>query len=377
MTQHVKNNKIVILAGGKTGGPVIPLIALMQTWRSQDDRVVPVVFDINSSAGQHLASQNKWRFKRIVTGKFRRYWWAWQNLLAPLLLFVGFIQSIWLLKKLRPVLVIGAGGFVQVPVIYAAWLLRIPRAIHQQDILASLSNSLCAPVANLITTTFHDSVKDFPQGSGIGDNYLTSNKVFWTGNPVRSKLKHLPEPEQAKKSLGLSTDLPVLLVFGGGSGASALNQLITENLESLTKVVQILHSTGPGKMTTRSSGNYHALEFIENMPMAYAAADIVLARAGIGTLTELALVERPSIIVPMPETHQELNAFALYHSQAALVLDQVQITPQVLIEAIRKIMFNPSYAKSLTANMSQLFPKQANEKIVELLKDLIYDSKKS
>lgn len=369
MKQTAHNTKYIILAGGLSGGPIKPLLAIAKYWQEQDANIVPVIIDVKNSVSKSLAQDEGYLWHRIITGKIRRYWSFW-NIISPFMMFIGFIQAFVLLRKYKPIMVLGAGGFAQTPLIVMAWILRIPKLIHQQDVLVTLSNRLCAPFANIITTTFEFSIRDFHQGTGLGMKYITGTKVFWTGNPtVASKTTYTKS--HAKKHFGLHDHLPTLLVFGGGTGSAAINQIIVDSLPELTKVVQVLHITGIGKGNFVSMENYHSLEFADEMGLFYSASDIVLARAGLGTLTELAEYGRPSIIVPMPKTHQELNAELLYRTKSALVLDQEDLDGQILINAIRKILFNHEYEKTLTHNIRAIFPKHADQKVVHLIQQYL------
>lgn len=365
---HPTNPKYVVLAGGLTGGPVAPLLGVVDFWQQKDARIKPVIFDIAPSFGESVAAKRNIEFHKIITGKFRRHR-TWINLFIPVLLIIGLIQSLYILRKLRPKIVLGAGGFVQLPVMYAAWILRIPRAIHQQDVLVTLSNRLCAPIANFVSTTFEFSIRDFPQETGLGPKYIKGTKVFWTGNPTMHEQVAKSNHKQSEfiSKLNLNNELPVLLVFGGGGGAQAINDIVIKALPELTKVVQVVHITGPNKNSAVKSSNYHSMELSSHMPELYNRADLVLARAGINTLTELAEFAKPSIIVPMPNSHQELNAELIYRTKSALVLDQKDLNTEILIKAIRKIMFDSELQKSYVKNLQHLFPKNAVKNIVELI----------
>lgn len=370
MTRH-HQKQYIVLAGGLTGGPIVPLLAIADAWSKQDPKITPIIFDLKNSFGESISATEQILFKRIITGKFRRYW-SWKNITLPFLFLTGFFQSLFALIYYRPVIVLGAGGFVQVPVMFAAWILRIPRAIHQQDVAVTLSNSLCAPIANLVTTTFEFSIRHFPQGTGLGMQYIKGTKVFWTGNPTRFENVEANPKSKSFLNLQLNTELPVLLVFGGASGAQALNNIIIKALPELTKVVQVVHLTGPGKQQNLTVKNYHPIEFTDAMPELYNLASVVLARAGIGTLTELAEFRKPSIIVPMPQTHQESNAELIFRQQAALVLDQESLDSEILIKAIRKILFDPDLQRKYEVNMRKLFPANASDSILKLIHNVIH-----
>lgn len=357
----------IFLAGGHSAGPIMPLLAVVEEWHKEHSTVRPVLLDIKGSVSERLAKEEHLIFERIITGKLRRYW-AWPNLLLPLLVLIGFFQSLYLVAKYRPVAVLGAGGFVQIPVVLAAWFLRVPRFIHQQDVAPTLSNSLCAPFANLITVTFENSIRDFPQGTGLGNQYISTNKVIWTGNPTRYKLDHTETTKvQALKKFELHNNLPVLLVIGGGTGAAGLNNLIYQDLRALTSVVQVLHVTGRGKLKHPRATNYHPFEYLSDMKSAYAAADIILSRVGLGAMTDIAAVKKPAIFIPMPESHQEKNAELIYKAKAGIVLDQSTTTISDLISTIRKLLFDPNKVNQITHNLSKLFPDNAAHKVYKVI----------
>jgi UDP-N-acetylglucosamine--N-acetylmuramyl-(pentapeptide) pyrophosphoryl-undecaprenol N-acetylglucosamine transferase len=306
-------------------------------------------------------------FVSISAGKFRRYF-SWGNLISPFLTIGGFIQSFKILKEFRPNCIFGAGSFVQVPLVWAGWLLKIQVVLHQQDMTPSLANRLCQFAAKKITVVFEASLADFP--SSLGFFYKkNANKIELTGNPFREELKN-GSKENAEREFGLKADLPTLLVLGGGTGAEFLNQLVWGSMNELVRTVQVIHSTGLGKSKAVTKENYHGYEFIKNMADAYAAADIVLARAGLSTLTELSFLKKLSIIIPLPKTHQELNAWLLARLQAAIVLEQNKTTPEGFVRLIRKLLFEHQAQETLKANIGKIMPKNSNEKIAFIITKL-------
>lgn len=379
-TSKSEKTKTIILVGGETAGPVMPLLALADYWFSLDSNIEPIFLDKKKSVAARLVPSKNYKFKSIYSGKLRRYF-SIKNFFSPLLTIIGLIQSLFLLAANRPIIVIGAGGYVQVPVIIAAWILRIPRIIHQQDIVPTFSNKICNPFVNKITTTFEKSVKDFPQGFGLGKNYSQYNKVVWTGNPTDIAKSKISEQDKstAQHLFKLEEDWPTVLVIGGGSGARGLNAAVAHNLPELLKIGQVVHSTGPGKQIkpdvdiAHGHDRYHQFEFINHITEAYIAADIVISRAGIGTITALSALGKLSIIVPMPDTHQEWNAKYLYDHNAALVLDERDITPETLAKAVRKILFDADLQKSLQANIRAIMPGNATEKMLEVIKQVIHE----
>lgn len=369
----------VIFVGGETAGPVMPLLALANAWRESDKTITPVFLDVRKSVAAYIVPRHGYEFRTMTSGKFRRYW-SFKNLFSPLQILIGIVRSALLLKKLKPIVVVSAGGYVQVPVIIAAWIMRIPRVIHQQDIIPTFSNKLSSPFATKITTTFEKSLKDFSQGFGFEKNYSADTKTIWTGNPcaiAHSKENIHQLKEEATKLFKLDPEWPTVLVIGGGSGAMGLNQVLAHNLPELLKTAQVIHSAGKGKMVSPQLNSpvlhdrYHQYEFIERTDLAYAAADIVIARAGIGTLTELSALEKMSIIVPMPHSHQEWNAQFLFDRKAAVVVDQADITPDLLTKVVKKILFDIKLQQQLQTNIKNIMPRNATTAVLTVIQSVI------
>lgn len=369
MSKRTTAKQYVFFIGGQTAGPLVPLLAIADTWTQKDSTVEPIFIDIKKSVAAQLVPQYGYIFKTIMAGKLRRYL-SLVTMLEPVKIIIGFLQSMLLLYKYQPILVMGAGGYVQFPVIFAAWLMRVPCVIHQQDMTITLSNQLTAPFVVKITTTFQKSVKDFSQGVGFANDYSKLQKVVWTGNPVRSELLRNIDRDDAAKQFGLNPKWPIVLVIGGGSGAVGLNTVMSEGAPELLKFAQIIHSTGQGKAINVHHERYRQMPFITDMAAAYAASDVVIARAGIGTITELSKLSKCSILVPMPDSHQEANAQLLFEQKAALVLDQGEITPQNLAGVIRKLFLDLELQKQLQKNIATIIPKDSNERMLKIIQTL-------
>lgn len=382
MKTNTKKSEYAVFVGGQTGGPIMPLIAVAKFWQQQDSSLQPIFIDIKKSVASRVIPQNNFIFKSIQAGKLRRYWTI-KNVLTPFMVVVGFVQALVFLIKYKPKVVVGAGGFVQIPVIFAATVLRIPTVIHQQDVIPSLANKICAPFATKITTTFEKSVKDFPQGLGFSKNYAKFNKILWTGNPskLNSSLITKENKEKALKLFKLQDDWPTVLVTGGGSGALGLNQAVIHSLPELLKVAQVIHATGVGRKVQPPidlpavHDRYHQYEYIENMDLALLAADVVICRAGIGTITDLSALSKLSIIVPMPDSHQEWNAQYIYEREAAFVKDQMDINPETFGKLVRKILFDLQLQKQFQKNIHNIMPQDATSKMLGVILETIHEPK--
>ncbi len=367
----------ILFAGGGSGGPVAPLLAVageLNDFAASGKVTLKALF-LGTGYGPERAMVERagWEFKAISAGKLRRYF-SLKSLFAPFLVVIGFFQALRIIKRFRPFCAVGSGSFVQVPALWAAWVLRVPIVIHQQDAASSMANSLCAPIAKRITVTFEHSLQDFHQGLGLYRERI-SPKTVLTGNPCRSEIFD-GNRAAGQEAFQLDPSWPTVLVLGGGTGAAPINQLIVSALPQLTRKVQIIHVTGRGKglAAKQEAGasrwpRYHQYEFLDNIGQAYAVSDIIISRAGLSTITELSNLERVSIIIPMPDTHQEDNAWLLWQNRAAIVLDQREITPGHLVKVITRLLFDLSVQKILKENMRALMPRQSAAKIAnEILK---------
>jgi UDP-N-acetylglucosamine--N-acetylmuramyl-(pentapeptide) pyrophosphoryl-undecaprenol N-acetylglucosamine transferase len=363
------NTKTIFLAGGQTGGPIMPLFAIAQTLQ-QHGSFRFVVFDTATSTAKRLIPHELpgAEFIALPAAKLARYW-TWKNFVAPFVFVFSLMKSWQAIRTYRPALILGAGGFAQVPLMITAKLHRIPCVIHQQDIMPSLSNQICGPLATRITTTFNVSSKAMVQTLGM-KGLLKTSKVVWTGNPNRAEHWTATKAD-GQKFFQLSPNKPILLVVGGGSGAQALNRLVEATIPELTKFCQILHATGIGKEATAKHPDYHSFAFIDRMDLAYAASDIVLCRAGVGTITELALTQKPSLVAPIPDSHQEANAGFLLHHNAAGIINQDTIDSAELAQIIRKLLLNGDEQQQYRKNIAKLLPPHSSETYAKLVLELL------
>jgi UDP-N-acetylglucosamine--N-acetylmuramyl-(pentapeptide) pyrophosphoryl-undecaprenol N-acetylglucosamine transferase len=355
----------ILLVGGGSGGPVSPLLAVAKHILKRHPKAEFLLVGTKTGPERAMAKNDGINFVAITSGKWRRYF-SFKNFATPFLILAGFVESFKILKSFRPDCVFGTGSFAQVPVMWAAWCLRMPVVLHQQDLTPSLANKLCEFCASKITVTFPQSAKNFSTGLGIFYKKHPGDKITVTGNPFREELRAADKAE-AQKFFNLRVDMPTLLVLGGGTGAEFLNNLILNSLPQLSKTVQIIHSTGRGKFKSQPTDGYHPYEFIDNMADAYAAADIVFSRAGLSTLTELSNLKKLSVIMPMPQSHQELNAFLLIKLEAAIVISQKRVTPEGFTALIRKLLFAGEAQEILKHNIGRIMPHDATEKISEII----------
>jgi len=355
----------ILLVGGGSGGPVSPLLAVAEEIKTLRPQARFLLLGTRTGPEGLMAKKAGIAFQSISAGKFKRYM-SFSNFAAPFFVMKGFFQALGVIKRFHPKCVFGAGSFVQVPVVWAAWVLRVPVIIHQQDILPSLANVICQIPAKKITVTFEDSLQDFHAGLGLFYK-KNNNKIVFTGNPFRTGLKNATK-EEAIKFFNLRSDMPTLLVLGGGTGALFINTIIETALPVLAKSVQIIHSTGGrGGAVRLGQEHYHPYEFISQMGLAYAAADMVISRAGLSTITELSNLRKLSIIVPIPNSHQELNALKLLRHKAAVVVTQDRLTAESLVRLVRRLLFEHMVQEEMKENISKIMPKGSAKKIADIV----------
>lgn len=359
----------VLLTGGGTGGSVTPLLAIVEEIKKKDKKTQFLFVGTKKGIPERvLAEAAGLPYQGIHCGKLRRYF-DWRNFFDPILLWIGVIESIFIILNFRPNIVLSAGSFVSVPIAWAAWLLRIPILIHQQDIVPGLANLIMAPFAAKITVTFEKSIIDFPK-----------RKTVLTGNPVRFEILN-GNKSRAIKQFNLERDLPTLLVIGGGTGAQKINELIWQIIPELTKFCQIIHLTGKNKLQitnqkSQITKRYHNYEFLTSeMADVYAISDLVISRAGMGVLTELMALAKPSILIPILDSHQEKNAKFFGDAKAAYVLWQKYLTADLLLQKIRELILNKTELQRMSQNIGHLFEPQASQKIVAEIEKICYNKK--
>ncbi len=356
-----KKDKI-ILSGGGTGGSVIPLLQIYQDLNNEFDFLF-----IGTYKGIERVMVNKvnLRYRAILSGKWRRYF-SLKNIVDIFLIFLSFWQCLILLLQEKPKMIISAGGFVAVPLSWAARIMNIPVIIHQQDVIPGLANKLMAKLATTITITFEQSKKAY------------GNKALHIGNigPNLENLKFNKEEIINRYKLKDSS-WPLIIIMGGGTGSIFLNQLVNKSLNELLSIAKVIHISGPADRDVSFSDyekheNYLKMELIDHDDLLalFFLADIIVSRCGLATLTELSFFKKVAILIPMPDSHQEFNAFEFKKREAAIILDQKDLTAEDFIKEIKEILNNEDLRKKLSHNISSVI-KSGNQAMIDLIKKTI------
>ncbi|MBE3558963.1 MAG: undecaprenyldiphospho-muramoylpentapeptide beta-N-acetylglucosaminyltransferase, partial [Ktedonobacteraceae bacterium] len=365
----------VVISGGGTGGHIYPALAVAAQLR---DLYGADILYLGSDDGleTRLIPAAGLRFAAIKAGKLQRFV-SWKTVQGVARVPVGVVQAIGIVRRFRADVAFTSGGYVAVPAGLAARLNGVPLLMHQQDVPPNLANRLLAPLATRISVSFADSLRYFP-----------ASKTVCLGNPVRQAMLDVRQvtPQQARVQLDLDADLPLLLVTGGSQGARHLNQVVCRALPELLSFCQVLHisgnrlfdetrelaATATTKLDKGLMQRYRLVPYMtDEMPLALQAAQLVVCRAGAATLSELALLGRPALLVPLPpaigSSPQEANAETFRRAGAAEVIADTAFSPESLIERVSSVLAQPARYQAMV-EAGQTFAKpEATQHIVEMI----------
>ena len=363
----------VVIAGGGTGGHTSPGLAVAALLRERS-RTCAWIGSRSGIEAQRVP-QSGIPYIAISTGKLRRYW-AWQNV-ADLLVNVpaGTLSVLRILRTLRPRVVFGTGGFVALPVVFGAALLRLPVVLHEQTAVPGLANRIGARFARRIAVTFPDRAGRLPAA-----------RVVVTGNPLRPELR-AGSRSSAIARFQLDSAVPLVYVTGGAQGAHRINRVVGDALASLAEQAQLIHQCGENPATgdrqwledrraalpPALARRYTVVPYIgAELAGIYAAAALVVARAGAGTVNECCQLGVPALYVPLPGTRgdeQTENARIVERVGGAVVLPQSMLTTERLVREIRALLADPAGLKQMGEHARTLAVPDAAERIVALLWD--------
>ncbi|MFH0912500.1 MAG: UDP-N-acetylglucosamine--N-acetylmuramyl-(pentapeptide) pyrophosphoryl-undecaprenol N-acetylglucosamine transferase [Patescibacteria group bacterium] len=361
----------ILLVGGGTSGHVLPALSVGRAILKESPQSEVWFVGSRRSADREVVQSAGFKFISIPAGKLRRYW-DWQNIIDLFVTLAGWFSAMAIILRFQPNRVFIKGGYVGVPVGFAAWILARPIIIHESDARMGLANRLLTPLAKRICVSFPvDSYK-------LPKKYIA--KLIHTGTPV-NEIFYTPEIEN-NTGIPFSEVKPFLLVMGGSQGAQAINRLVQASLSALIQDYQVLHLAGARDFATLKEWaeterfrHYYLFESLPNEQVAYLMrkAAVIISRAGATAIAEIAASARPVILVPLPSSanqHQLYNAEYLADRGAAVLIKQEDLTPEVLQERIFKIM-NSDLGPRLIFNIKSITQKDADLKIAHLV---LYDN---
>ena len=375
----------ILLTGGGTGGHLFPLLAVIRELKKPEfnQKIIElnpaeglkILFLGPKTIGEDLLKQEKIQIKHVMSGKLRRYA-SIKNLIDIFKLPLGIICALWHIFLFMPDVVFSKGGYGSIPAIVTARIYRIPVLIHESDTIPGLANKKMARFAKRIAVSFNSTLKFYPD-----------KKIALIGNPVREQIL-AGSKEEAKKIFNLPFNKPVILVIGGSQGAAAINKFIAGTILDLTKKYAIIHQCGQNNIADvekeikdtfgkeiKNIESYCLIPFLDETQMkhALAAADLVISRAGSGSIFEVAACGKPSILIPLPGSaadHQKENAYEYAKTGAALVLEQANLTPHLLISEISSLLDNPETLIKMSQAAKSFAKLDAAQKIAEELINL-------
>lgn len=347
----------IIIAGGGTGGHVFPAISIADEISEKNNSDEILFVGTQKGMENELLKKNGYQIKHISSRGFVGRG-LFRTLIASFYALKGLLDSISIIKKFKPDVALGVGGYVSGPLLLAAVMLRLPTAICEQNTIPGVTNRILGKVVKKIFASFDSSVQYFP-----------SKKVLITGNPIRKNILEI-------SSNARNSDSITVLIFGGSQGAYSLNRAVPEAFSTIEHSnISIIHQTGKKDFdyvkALYSDNGVHAdvLPFIDDMAGAYGKSDLVIARAGAGTIAEITALGKPSILVPFPyaaHNHQLENAKILEDEGASVLIEDKDATPEKLAHTLTKLL-DKDKLNMMSANARKLGKPEASKVIVDEL----------
>ena len=371
-----------VITGGGTGGHLVPALAVVDAIKRRDSSVEILFIGSTTGLEAEIVPNRGIAYKSIATGKLRR---SSRGLLGMLtianfrdMLAVpkGLIDAYRILRTYKPDVILSTGGYVAVPASIAAWLLRIPLVIHEQTTTIGLANRLCCAIAHTVALSFDIARDDLPLRARAG--------AVLTGNPIRRETLS-GSPESAATRFGIPADTSVILITGGAQGARVINTAISDAIREITKTHFVIHQCGKQGIESltaqreslpaaiRDRWLVSAFLDVDAMADAWSIAQVVIARAGAGTVNEALILGKPMIFVPLePSSRNEQlrNAERSAEVGAAVIVRQSACTGDALIKAIRTILDTPGCIEQMATAAKGNAILDADIRITNILMDI-------
>ena len=374
----------IVFTGGGTGGHFYPIIAVAQKVNQiiDHEKILgsKLYYISDNPYDKEMLLEQGLLYEEVSTGKMRTYF-SFKNFSDFFKIILGVINAIIKMFSIYPDVVFGKGGYASFPAIFAARILRIPVVIHESDSAPGRVNKWAGVFAKKVAVSFMETVE-----------YFSPKKVAWIGQPIRTEIEHPASKKEGLEYFKLETDVPVILVLGGSQGAELINNIVLDALPRLVNNYQIIHQTGMNnfKMVTdranvvladnKNKLRYFSTPFLNplTMRMASGAASIVISRAG-SMLFEIASWGVPSILIPITNTnmdHQKKNAFNYARAGACSVVEEMNMTANILSSEIERITGDREIYDQMAHNAKAFSKPGAAEKIARELVDIALSHEK-
>ena len=363
----------VVVSGGGTGGHIYPALAFMRYLEKQED-VEYLYIGTKRGLESKIVPQAGYAFDSIKIEGLKRSL-SLENLKTAYYMVTSVIKARKILKEFKPDVVIGTGGYVCAPVLFAASLLKIPTIIHEQNSVAGVTNKFLAKWVNKIAICFEDVKKDFA---------YYSDKVVLTGNPRGQEVVEIKKNPEYLASIGVQTDLPIVVIFGGSRGSERMNEVFVEALEGFAdKNYHVIMVTGEvhydkiNNQITKSGKslpNVSVFPYIKDMPQLFQNVDLVVCRSGATTLTELTALGLASVLIPSPyvtNNHQEANARSLVDQGAASMILEKELNAQTMLASIDEILLDSQKKEAMASSAKTMGITDASVRLTSMIHEII------
>lgn len=371
----------ILFTGGGTAGHIFPIIAVVRELRKMGVSARFFYLGPKDEFSSLLLSQEDIAVRSVLAGKIRRYF-TWQSILQNTVdvLFkmpLGFIQSFFYVLSIWPNLIFSKGGYGSVSSVITGYLLHRPIFLHESDVIPGLANRFMSKLTSHIFVSFPKAKTE----------YFSAEKMISVGNPIRKEILDGSAAE-AKRLFRLTGEKPVILVMGGSQGAQRINDLILEILPQILTQFELIHQTGSKNLKQvkaeakvvidKELGKYyHPIDFLKEIELkhAFKVAELVISRAGSGSIFEIAAEGKPSILIPLSvsaQDHQIKNAYVYSATGASLVLEEANLTPHFFLEKVKYLFSHPEEFTKMSAQAQKFSqPESATvlaKHIIDLLK---------
>jgi len=374
----------ILFTGGGTGGHIFPILAIVRELKRQKSEGIFqedlkfFYLGPKDYFAQLLLSQEEIEFQPILAGKIRRYF----NLKSIIENFfdifiktpIGIFQSFFHIFFISPDIIFSKGGYGSWPVVFSGWNMGVPIFLHESDIVPGLANKIISRFSLVVFTSFPKT------------EYFSLKKMVLTGNPIRLELLE-GSKEEAQIRFKLSNQKPVILILGGSQGAQRINDLILHILPKLLDSYEVIHQCGDKNIGgVRTEANaiineeqarlYHLSPFLDEIGLshAYQAADLIVSRAGSGSIFEIAALGKPSILIPLSgsaQNHQAENAFAFAQDGRAIAIEEENLTPNFFLDRLRYLFSHPHETAEMARKAKEFAQPQAALVITQYLLDYL------
>jgi UDP-N-acetylglucosamine--N-acetylmuramyl-(pentapeptide) pyrophosphoryl-undecaprenol N-acetylglucosamine transferase len=366
----VRHNKKVIISGGGTGGHIFPAIAIANALRTLEPDIEILFVGAKGKMEMEKVPAAGYPIEGLWISGLQRSL-TWSNLAFPLKVISSIYKASGILNRFKPQVAVGVGGYASGPLLYAAVRKGIPALIQEQNSFPGITNKLLAPRVKKVCVAYEKMERFFPE-----------EKIILTGNPVREEMTFIEgKKSEAARFFDLDENSNTILVLGGSQGARSINLSVKAGLNEINNSgIQLIWQCGKSffeeaklAVAQTKSRKLKVFDFINRMDLAYSMADTIISRAGASTVSELCIVAKPAILVPLPtaaEDHQTKNCQALVDVKAAILIKDSEAQKELVSSAL-KLVKDPESKQSLSENISKMALRNSAKKIAEEVLKLI------